>query len=87
MPQLLPCPRNPPDMLEIARTNDIVLISVIEAVFSGEGISYLIADQFMSVLEGSTGFMQRRIMVDPSQIDYARQILRESGLMAELQNG
>ena len=74
-------------MLEIARTNDIVMISVIEAIFKSEEIDYLIADQFMSVLEGSTGFMQRRIMVMEADRAQALRLLQESGLMAELNHG
>ena len=74
-------------MIEIARTNDIVLISVIESVLVPAGIDFFIADQHMSVLEGSTGFMQRRIMVVEDQASQARRILREAGLTAELARG
>ena len=74
-------------MEEIARTNDIVLISVIEAIFSSEDIGYFIADQYMSVLEGSTGFMFRRIMVARDDKAQARRLLQEAGLMAELVRG
>ena len=74
-------------MEEIARTNDIVLISVIEAIFTSEGIGYFIADQHMSVLEGSTGFMMRRIMVDSDDLAKARRLLNDTGLMEQLVHG
>ena len=71
-------------MQELLRTNDIVLISLIEAVLSGAGIDYLVADQFMSVLEGSSPFMPRRIMVPGDRLFLARRALDDAGLAREL---
>ncbi len=42
-------------MRELVRTNDAVLISAIEALLKSAGIPHLLADQNMSVLEGSIG--------------------------------
>ena len=84
---LLARKRTVENMRELARTNDIVLISVVSAIFESENIAYLIADQFMSVLEGSTGFMLRRIMVVEDDLPQARRLLEEAGLMAELSHG
>ena len=47
-------------MRELLKTNDPVLISLVEAVLSGEGIAVLVADQHMSALEGSVGVYLRR---------------------------
>lgn len=67
-------------MIELMRTNDVVLISLIESLFKDADIGYFVADAFMSMMEGSTGFMARRIMVDADDVNQARRILRESGI-------
>ena len=50
-------------MKEIMRTNDTVLVSAVEALLDGAGISHLVLDQNMSVLEGSLGVLPRRVLV------------------------
>ena len=68
-------------MIELLRTNDLVLISVIETILQAENIRYFVADQHTSAVEGSLGFLPRRILVaDHSEIR-ARRILTEAGLM------
>ena len=52
-----------PIMIELLRTNDIVLISAIEALLREAGVYFFVADQNMSVLEGSLGFLPRRVCV------------------------
>jgi hypothetical protein len=69
---------------EIVRTNDPVLISAIGALLTGAGIRHLVLDQNMSVLEGSLGFLQRRVMVAEDQEIAARRLLNEAGLGHEL---
>jgi hypothetical protein len=69
---------------ELVRTNDAVLISAIEALLKSAGIPHLLADQNMSVLEGSIGAFQRRILVGEDEIDAARQLLAEAGYGSEL---
>jgi hypothetical protein len=71
-------------MVELLRTNDIVLISAIEALLSGAGVYFFIADQNMSVMEGSLGFLPRRIWVAEDDADAARRLLREAGFADEL---
>ena len=71
-------------MEELVRTNDIVLISVIESLLEGAGIGHYVLDTHMSVLEGSVGMIARRIMVDSDEVNQARRILRDAGLGAEL---
>jgi hypothetical protein len=71
-------------MVELLRTNDVVLISVIEALLRESGVYFFIADQNMSVLEGSLGFLPRRICVADDEADKARRLLREAGFGAEL---
>ena len=71
-------------MRELVRTNDAVLISAIEALLTGAGIPHLLADQNISVLEGSIGAFQRRILVGEDEIDAARELLIEAGFGHEL---
>ncbi len=71
-------------MIELIRTNDIVLISAVEAVLREAGVHYFVADQHMSVLEGSAGFLQRRVCVAGDEADKARRVLREAGFGGEL---
>ena len=71
-------------MIEILRTNDVVLISAVEALFREAGVFLLIADQNMSALEGSVGFLPRRLCVPELQAEEARALLREAGFGDEL---
>jgi hypothetical protein len=72
-------------MVEILRTNDLVLISRIEAILAQEGIGYFVADGHMSVVEGSLGFLPRRILVNDDDVIGARQALIDAGLGGELE--
>ena len=50
-------------MIELMRTNDLVLISRVEAILDEAGLDFFIADQHMSAMEGSLGFLPRRVLV------------------------
>ncbi len=71
-------------MRELVRTNDTVLVTAIEALLKGAGIIHLIADQNMSVLEGSIGILPRRILVADEDIPRARRLIASAGLAHEL---
>ena len=71
-------------MQTIVRTNDLVLISLLEALFADEGIPCFVADTHVSALEGMIGAFPRRVMVPSDWARQARRILREAGLEAEL---
>lgn len=73
-------------MSEILRSNDLVLISAVEAVLKATGIDYFIADQYISGIEGSIGAFPRRILVDTDQLGRARRLLTEAGFGAELKS-
>ncbi len=73
-------------MIEIVRTNDLVVISLIETLLYGAGLSFFIADQHMSSVEGSLGFLPRRVLVDADEAAQARRILRAAGLERELRD-
>lgn len=74
-------------MVEILRTNDLVLISVIESILTAERIAYFVADQNMAAAEGSLGFLPRRILVDTREAGRARRLIAEAGLGKELRDG
>jgi hypothetical protein len=71
---------------ELVRTNDIVLISLIETLLAEAGVRYFVADRHMSAMEGSLGFLPRRILVDSAETARARRLLVEAGLGAELRD-
>lgn len=71
-------------MREIVRTNDVVLISAIEALLTGARIPHMVLDQNMSVLEGSLGFLPRRVLVEDDDVARARKLLADAGLGHEL---
>jgi len=67
-------------MIELIRTNDAVAISFIESLLRDAGIDFLIADQNMSIMEGSLGVLPRRVLVAEDQAEDARQILADAGV-------
>jgi hypothetical protein len=67
-------------MKELLRTNDAVLITAIEAILKGAGIEILVADNYMSVMEGSIGVLPRRVMIVEDDAIKARRVLTEAGL-------
>ncbi|MDP9808417.1 tRNA1(Val) A37 N6-methylase TrmN6 [Rhizobium tibeticum] len=71
-------------MHELIRANDSVLLSYAESLLKDAGIHCFIADQGMSILEGSLGMLPRRLLVDDEQADQARRILVDAGLGGEL---
>ena len=71
-------------MEELIRTNDIVLISYVEALLRDAEIEFLVVDQNMSVIEGSLGVLPRRVLVVSDRIDAARRLLTDAGIGAEL---
>ncbi len=71
-------------MHELIRTNDPVLLSFAQSLMKDAGIHCLVADQAMSVLEGSLGMLPRRFLVEEERADQARRILVDAGLGNEL---
>ena len=66
-------------MIELLRTNDLVLISRVEAILADSGIAVFLADRHMSALEGSLSFLPRRMLVDEDDAVRARTILHGRG--------
>ena len=67
-------------MREVLATNDPVLISFAEVVLGREGIELHIADQHMSIMEGSLGILPRRLLVAASDLFRARVALTLAGV-------
>lgn len=72
------------DLRELVRTNDPVLLTVIESLLGGAEIHHMVLDGNMSVLEGSLGILPRRVLVAEDDIREARQVLTDAGLAHEL---
>jgi hypothetical protein len=66
-------------MKELLRTNDPVRLSFVEALLSAAGIESVVLDQHTSIIEGSIGAIQRRIMVDDRDHGRAKMLLSEAG--------
>jgi 3'-phosphoadenosine 5'-phosphosulfate (PAPS) 3'-phosphatase len=73
-------------MREILRSNDAVVISFAQSILTDAGIGVFVADQFMSVAEGSIGAFPRRLLVDAADTAAARRLLTEAGLEVWLIN-
>jgi len=71
-------------MHELIRTNDPVLLSFAESLMRDAGIHCMIADQAVSILEGSLGMLPRRFLVEEDRAQQARRILTDAGLGGEL---
>jgi len=71
-------------MEELIRTNDLVIISFVEALLKDAGIGYLVADQAMSAIEGMVGAFPRRVLIDSDDRIAARRLLVDAGLGHEL---
>jgi len=71
-------------MIELIRTNDAVVISFVESLMRDAGIGFFVADQNMSVVEGSLGILPRRIMVEKAREAEARRILEDAGISHEM---
>lgn len=71
-------------MIELIRTNDAVVLSFVQSLLRDAGIECLVADENMSVLDGSIGILPRRILVSDNDADEARTILVDAGVAGEI---
>ena len=65
-------------MKELLRTNDLVRLSWAQAVLAEAGIACLVLDEHTSLIEGSIGAIQRRLMVGEDDHTRARRLLAEA---------
>lgn len=73
-------------MDELICTNDPVVLDVARTLLEAAGINCFIADTHMSMLEGSIGVFQRRLLVARSEMPAARRLMVDAGLGAELRD-
>jgi len=73
-------------MREVLRSSDPVVISFAQNVLEQAGIANFVADQHMSVAEGSIGAFPRRLLVGSPDWAAARRVLSDAGLGASLIN-
>ncbi len=66
-------------MIELLRTNDVVRLSWLTALLADAGIETIILDGHASLMEGSIGAIQRRLMVEAGDLTAARGILAAAG--------
>jgi len=74
-------------MVELIRTNDVILIGFVESLLEGASIPVLVADRHISALEGSIGAFPRCLLVPADWLGQARRLMVEAGLAAELRDG
>lgn len=67
-------------MRELLVTNDLVLLSYVEALLAGAGIDALILDRHISLTEGSIGAFPRRLMVGEAHWARAAHLMEDAGL-------
>ena len=67
-------------MIELLRSNDLVLLSWVEVYLRDAGIESVLLDQNISVLEGSIGAFNRRLMVLDEDEVKARALLKEADI-------
>ena len=63
-------------MKELLRTNDVVLLSFLEARLKGEDIEAVILDMNASIVEGSLGVLPRRLMTMDEDFERAETIVK-----------
>ncbi|HVH73810.1 MAG TPA: DUF2007 domain-containing protein [Stellaceae bacterium] len=69
-------------MKELLRTNDAVRLSWLQALLRDAGIDSLVLDEHTSLVEGSIGAIQRRLMVAAADHRRARAVLIGAGELA-----
>jgi hypothetical protein len=65
---------------EVLRSNDPVLINFAQTVLREAGIGCLLADQHISVMEGSIGAFPRRLLVSDDDWTAAQRALTDAGI-------
>lgn len=68
------------NMVELIRSNDLVLLSYVSALLSAERIKFVGLDEHMNMMDGNIGAIPRRVMVDDGSLAHARQLLKDAGL-------
>lgn len=64
-------------MKELLRSNDPVLISYVLASLADIDIEAIVLDEYTSILEGSIGAIQKRVMVLDEDLTKAKRLMTE----------
>lgn len=72
--------RHGQQMIELLRSNDLVLLSYVRALLAAEGIKGVGLDEYMSMVDGNIGAIPQRIMVDEADVQRARSMLQDAGI-------
>jgi hypothetical protein len=67
-------------LVELVRSNDLVYLSWAQAMLEGDNIVCLLADAYISSIEGGIGAFPRRLLVPEEDLDRARRLLAEAAL-------
>ncbi|MBE1470017.1 DUF2007 domain-containing protein [Kibdelosporangium phytohabitans] len=67
-------------MIELLRSNDPVLMSFAASVLKDAGIEHNHTDSHMSVIDGSIGALQQRLLVAEDRRAEAERLLTEAGV-------
>ena len=70
-------------MEELLRTNDITVISYVNAILTASGIDVFELDVNTSVLEGSIGILPRRLLMQSDDLIKAQQLLRDHDIVIQ----
>ena len=73
-------------MEELIRTNNVVTLSFVGTLLKEAGIQHFVADENMSILDGSINALSRRLMVDADRVEEARRLMEGAGLGDELRH-
>ena len=68
-------------MQTILETTNMVDLSFAKALLKDAGIAFFLADQHISVTEGSVGIFPRRLMVMDEDANTARTLMYDAGLL------
>ena len=66
-------------MVELLRTNDPVRMSFVSALLADARIEVVVLDSHASVVQGSIGAIERRLMVANDDLTPARRVLDAAG--------
>ncbi|MFN8192993.1 MAG: DUF2007 domain-containing protein [Nocardioidaceae bacterium] len=70
--------------VEVARSNDPVLVSFLQVLLQDAGIDATVADNNMAVIEGSITVWRRRVLVPEDALDEARQVIADAEIDEDL---
>lgn len=65
-------------MRAVLKSNDAVILSFAANILSQEGIVHVVFDENASVMDGSMGFLQRRLMVADDDFVQAERLLKSA---------